>query len=131
MTLEAIAAGVFGVLAAVAVLFQCALAAGAPWGEMTLGGKFAGRLPVAMRVAAVVQAIVLLVLAWVVFARAGVFFEGRSAMPHKAIWFVVAFCALSLTMNVITPSKKERRLWAPVLLVMLLSSVMVAISAEA
>lgn len=125
--LETIAAGVFGVLAAVAVLFQLALAAGAPWGEMTLGGKYAGRLPAAIRVAALVQAIVLLGLAWGVLARASLFVEWPSVLPGQAIWFVVAFCALSLTLNTITPSKKERRLWAPVLLVMLTCSLMVAL----
>ncbi|MHA7878905.1 MAG: hypothetical protein ACX931_03880 [Saccharospirillum sp.] len=125
--LETIAAGVFGVLAAVAVLFQLALAAGAPWGEMTLGGKYSGRLPAAMRVAALVQAMVLLGLAWGVLARASLFVEWPSLLPDQAIWFVVAFCALSLTLNTITPSKKERRLWAPVLLVMLVCSLIVAL----
>lgn len=36
---------VFCTLVAVVVLFQLALAAGAPWGHLAMGGKFPGRLP--------------------------------------------------------------------------------------
>jgi hypothetical protein len=44
------------------------------------------------------------------------------------IWLVVAFSAISVVVNTITPSARERRLWAPVALVMLVSSLVVAVS---
>ena len=43
------------------------------------------------------------------------------------IWIVVAVAALSLVLNLITPSADERVIWAPVALTLLISSAVVAI----
>ena len=80
-----------------------------------------------MRVGAVVQAIILAGLAGVVLARAGVALSKWSRASRWLIWFVIAFSALSLVLNLITPSAGERALWAPVAFVMLVSSLVVAI----
>lgn len=45
------------------------------------------------------------------------------------IWVVVAVAVVSLILNLITPSASERRIWVPVALVMLLSSLVVALTA--
>ena len=127
MTAE-IAAIVFCALTAGVVIFQLALAAGAPWGQIAMGGKYPGRLPTPMRVAAVIQAFVLLGLGAIVLTRAGLIFPQWFAASTWLIWFVVAFSALSLVLNLITPSKRERMIWAPVAAVMLLCSVTVAMS---
>lgn len=50
----------FSALIAFVVLFQFALALGVPWGEMALGGKYPGRLPSRMRIAALIQVVVLI-----------------------------------------------------------------------
>jgi len=121
-----VAAIIFGVLTGVVVAFQLALALGAPWGEMAMGGKYPGRFPPRLRVAALIQSLVLVLIALVVFMRAGVVFTDCLAFSKYAIWFVVAFCGLSAILNVITPSKKEKKLWAPVAAGMLLCSVVVA-----
>ncbi|MFC3851264.1 hypothetical protein ACFOSD_06880 [Salinispirillum marinum] len=128
MTYPILAAYFFSMLTALTVLFQLALAAGAPWGEMAMGGKYPGRFPPSLRVAAVVQALLLLCLALIVLTRAGLMFPGFYAFSTVAIWFVVAFCALSAVLNSITPSKKERRLWAPVTIVLLLCAIAVAVN---
>jgi len=73
------------------VLFQLALALGAPWGAMAMGGKFPVRLPSTMRIAALAQAV-------------------------------------SAILNMITPSKRERMLWAPVSVVFLVCATCVALS---
>ncbi len=106
--------------------FQVALAAGLPWGSYALGGTFPGQLPPALRVAAFVQAVVLLLLAGVVLARAGVALRSWSRASRWLVWVVVAFAAVSLVLNLITPSAGERMLWAPVAFVLLTCSLFVA-----
>ena len=47
-------------LAAFAALFQIALALGAPWGKYALGGRWQGKLPLPVRIFALVQMLVAL-----------------------------------------------------------------------
>jgi len=122
------AAFVFGIFTVVGVIFQFALAMGAPWGEMTIGGKFPGRLPPKMRVAALVQLVLLVFIGLIVLTRAGIIFEGLFDFSKYAIWFVVALCAVSAILNTITPSKKERMLWAPVTIILFICAFVVAMS---
>jgi len=121
-----IAAVIFALATLVVVGFQLALAAGAPWGEYAMGGRAPGRFPPAMRVAAVVQATVLAVLAIVVLDQAGVVTLGWTAALPWLAWIPVAVSLLSAVMNAATRSRVERRLWLPVAVVMLLSSIVVA-----
>ncbi|MBM3122728.1 MAG: hypothetical protein FJZ97_11190 [Chloroflexi bacterium] len=123
-----IAAYVFAFTTVISVLFQVALALGAPWGHLAMGGRFPGKYSPAMRVAALVQAVVLALLAVIVTIKArlalGVFYT----FSETATWAVFAISVLSLVMNLATPSRRERMLWAPVALVMALSSLVVALS---
>lgn len=83
----AVAARVFAGLVAVVGLFQLALAVGAAWGVLAMGGSFPGALPPAMRAAAVVQAAVLAAAALVVLARAGVMLPSwRGALAGLGCW---------------------------------------------
>ena len=66
-----LAAVLYALATSAVVGFQVALAAGAPWGEYAIGGRVPGRFPPPMRVAAVVQAVVLGWLALVVLDAAG------------------------------------------------------------
>lgn len=129
MTLSTIAAILYAVASAGVVLFQFALALGAPWGAYAMGGAFPGRFPPAMRVAAVVQAVLLALMAGVVLARAGLALPGWDVASAWLIWGVVAFCAVAVVLNSISRSAGERRLWVPVTLVMLASSLAVALTA--
>jgi len=121
-----LAALVYGVISMAVIAFQIALAAGAPWGDYAMGGAFSGQFPPELRVAAVVQAVILALLALVVLSRAGVTMPGWSRASRWLIWVAVIFSGLSLVLNLITPSAGERLLWAPVALIMLVSSVIVA-----
>jgi hypothetical protein len=123
----ALAAWVFAALIAILAFFQLGLAAGLPWGAIAMGGRFPGRFPPAMRVAAVVQILIYGVMAAVVFARAGLALPDVAGVERIAIWAVVALNVVALMMNLITPSRLERRIWAPVALVLLLASVRVAL----
>ncbi|HVS64961.1 MAG TPA: hypothetical protein VMT85_15820 [Thermoanaerobaculia bacterium] len=110
-----------------ACIFQVALASGAPWGELAMGGRFPGRFPPPMRVAALAQALVLVALAAVVLSKAGVAFPQLRGFAVVAIWAVVVISVVSLVLNSMTPSRRERILWAPVALVMTVSSLVVAL----
>jgi hypothetical protein len=111
----------------VVVGFQVALAAGAPWGELAMGGRYPGRFPPPMRALAVVQAAILTGLALVVLDAAGIADLGWTASVPWLAWVPVVFAALSVLVNAISPSPRERRLWVPVGLVLLVSSAIVAI----
>ena len=125
MELTTVSALAFVVVTLAAIGFQLALAAGAPWGAYAMGGRVAGRFPPPLRVAAVVQAVVLALLAAVVMARAGLW---TPSVAPWLIWVVVAFSGLSLAMNAASRSPGERRLWVPVATVMLATSLVVALA---
>jgi hypothetical protein len=108
------------------VAFQVALAAGAPWGAYAMGGAFPGQFPPVLRIAALVQAALLVGMAAVVMSRVGLLLAGWSHASRWLVWVVVAFAAVSLALNLITPSAGERAIWAPVALLLLASSVVVA-----
>lgn len=120
---------VFLVLTTIGALFQLALALGAPWGAYTLGGKFPGKLPAKMRVAALVQILIMAAFAFIALVRAGLIFGEWYAIARVAIWFVVGFFVLGTLANLSTPSKGERILWGPVNVLMLLMTILIAVSA--
>ena len=124
----AYAAYLFSILIAFVVAFQLALALGAPWGELAMGGKFPGRLPLRMRIAALVQMVVLLFIALIVLTRAGVILDEFLSLSKSVIWSVVVFSLIGAILNTITPSKKERMLWAPVTILLLICATYVAVS---
>lgn len=128
MTSVQIAVYVFLVLQGALVLFQLALAAGAPWGSLAMGGRFPGRFPPAMRVAAVVQVVLYVLMAAIIVSRAGVALPEWREVSRVAVWVVVALMAAAVAMNVITPSKWERRIWAPVALALFACGLVVALS---
>jgi hypothetical protein len=130
MTLARVAALIYAVVSVGVVAFQLALAAGAPWGAYAMGGAFPGAFPPALRVAALVQAALLSGLAVVVLARAGLVLPRWARPSRRLVWVAVAFSALSLVLNLATPSAGERALWAPVAFLMLISSTAVAFGAS-
>lgn len=122
------AAWFFAALSLGVAAFQVALALGAPWGEWTLGGRYRGALPPRVRGVPVVSAVLLASFAAVVLSRAGVAFPALAGVSDTAVWAVVAYCALGTVANAITPSRRERALWLPVVVGMLASSLRVALA---
>jgi len=114
------------VVSAAVAAFQIALALGAPWGSYAMGGAFPGRFPPAMRVAALVQALLIALMAAVVLSRAGLAFPSWSRASRRLVWLIVVFGAVGLVLNLATPSAGERMIWAPVALLLLVFSVLVA-----
>ena len=130
MNISRVAAIVYAIVSFAVVAFQIALAAGAPWGAYAMGGAFPGQFPPALRVAALIQAAILVGMAAVVLARAGMVLPGWARVSRWLIWVVVAFAVVSLILNLLTPSAGERAIWAPTALLLLISSAAVAFSAS-
>ena len=129
MSTAEVAAYAYAVITVGVVAFQLALALGAPWGSYAMGGKFPDRYPPAMRFAAAAQAAILALIAAVVLSRAGLVLPQWSSVTSWLIWVVVALGAVGFVLNLITPSAGERRIWAPVTLVLLICSLAVALTA--
>ena len=123
-----IAVAIFLSLCAIVALFQLALALGAPWGEYTMGGRFPGKLPLKMRVTALMQIVILLVMTLIVLIRSGWVLSQFYSIGKTGIWFVAAFFVLGSIVNILTPSKGERAIWAPVNILLLATSISVALS---
>lgn len=123
-----IALAIFLSLCTIVALFQLALALGAPWGEYTMGGRFPGKLPLKMRIAALIQIIILLVLAFIVLIRSGWAWSQFYSIGKTGIWFVVAFFVLGSVVNLLTPSKGERAIWGPVNILLFITSIIMALS---
>ncbi len=121
-----ISANIFSLLATLAAAFQLALVAGAPWGALTQGGRVSGALPAYARVIATISALVLVAFIYIVRTKAGLRPRTRSPRFPRLIWFVVAYCALGIAANAVTPSAAERALWLPVVSVMFATSLHVA-----
>ncbi len=68
-------------------------------------------------------------MAAVVMSRAGLLLPDWAQVSVWLTWVIVAFSVVSVVLNTITPSAKERRVWLPVALVMLASSLTVALTA--
>lgn len=123
MSAVSLAVLVFAGLAGLVALFQIALALGAPWGHLAMGGRWPRRLPPGPRIAALVQAGLMAAMARIVAGAGGVL---APFGPDWLIWVVVAVTGLSALANNVTPSRGERRLWGPVALVMVLAAIWVA-----
>jgi len=122
------AALLFALIAVGISAFQPVLVLGAPWGEFTLGGRWRGRLPMKVRAIPLFSLVLLLGFGTIILARAG--FAVPLVQQHAQLlaWLVVGYCALGTIANAITPSKRERNLWFPVVLCMLVLSLFVATS---
>jgi hypothetical protein len=119
---------IFLTLCTIVTLFQLALALGAPWAEYTMGGRFPGKLPPKMRIAALIQIIILLGMAFIVLIKSGWALSHFYSIGRIGIWFVAAFFVLGSILNLSTPSKGERAIWGPVNILLLITSVIVALN---
>ncbi|TFD52242.1 hypothetical protein E3T55_06445 [Cryobacterium frigoriphilum] len=103
--------------------FQLALAFGAPWGRAAYGGA-TERPTEKMRVSSAVASVVWSLIALVVLRRGG--YRVPPLVPGRAVsavmWIVAGLLAVGLILNIITPSRLERMIWAPVSLVLLIST---------
>ncbi len=95
--------------------FQVALILGAPLGRYTQGGQHDGALPMSGRIIAAVSIPVVLLQGLAILSAAG--FPGLG-WPVWTGWVALAVTGVSTVLNWITPSKPERMVWGPIMLVL-------------
>lgn len=120
-----LAAGVFVLLCAGNIAFQTALILGAPWGEITQGGRQRGALDPKGRILAGIS-IPIIIFQAAAMADAGGLLSLDLARGWG--WLAVGICVLTLVLNLITPSRKERMLWAPIAALMCAGAVIVMLA---
>jgi hypothetical protein len=122
------AAVVAAVLIGVVIVFQVALAAGAPFGAASWGGQHAGQLPMRLRLASIGAVVLLAVIGWVVLAAAGLVARGPIPEPWlaPAVWVAAVYFAVGTVANLASRSRIER-VWGPVALVTAVCCVIVAL----
>ena len=114
-------------LFAVVMVFQVAVALGAPLGAYTQGGGITGILPAQQRIAAVASALVVAGMAMAVLAAVGIG-PMRTSSPRAkwaALLATTAYSGVAVAVNLATHSTAERALWAPISIVLLLCCVRV------
>lgn len=95
--------------------FQVALILGAPLGRYTQSGQHEGALPLSGRIIAAVSIPVVLLQGLAILSAAG--FPGLG-WPVWTGWVALAVTGVSTVLNWITPSKPERMVWGPIMLVL-------------
>lgn len=121
-----VSAIIFTSLTGIVIIFQGCLAAGMPWGEASMGGRYQGKYPPKMRVVAILNILILLFMAAIVLSEANLLLPQLKTISGIGIWVIAAFFCMGTVLNTITPSKIER-IWAPVALVQLITSIIVAV----
>ena len=116
-------------LLGVIVVFQAALALGAPWGSAAWGGRNPGVLPLNLRIASGVAALVIYpIIVLLVLAAAGLI--GAEWVPVDrtiVMWVLAGFLALGALANFASRSPIER-LWGPVALAIAVSCAIIALN---
>lgn len=119
-----IIAWVLCALLAVQVVFQAMLAAGAPWGHISYGGKHLGKLPMNYRIVSAVSVLVYLFFISVVIVYASELNAYPESFSRAVLWAMVVFFGLGTIANAASRSKPERW-WALYTIIALLSVLLV------
>lgn len=113
MSTSDVAALIIAVLLGAVACFQGSLAAGAPWGDRSYGGRVetvGGVLPRRYRTMSAAAVVVLGLAVWIVLARAGLVDARRMSdgALGVAIWAVVGILALNTAANLASIHPIER-----------------------
>lgn len=109
----------FGII--VAIGFQVALILGAPWGRLTQGGQVDGPLPPRGRIIATFSIAILAAIAMALLSADG----SWPYWPRWTAWVALLVLSVSTVLNWITPSPAERKLWGPIMTVMLIAAIVI------
>jgi len=103
------------------ILFQVGLVMGKPWGEYTMGGYTKGVLPGKLRIAPLISILIISFFALFTIDKTQILSINFN-FPDFIKWFIIGFNVLAVIANSITQSKKERSLWQPITIIMLVTS---------
>ncbi|MBX3093627.1 MAG: hypothetical protein KF680_03675 [Cryobacterium sp.] len=122
-----IAALAFVALLCLLVMFQLALAFGAPWGQFAWGGQNKGTLPVGYRIASAVSILIYSFIGAVALDKAGVIELFPAGFSDITMWVVFGYLVLGVLMNAISRSRPERYAMTPVALVLAVLALLLAL----
>jgi hypothetical protein len=116
------------ILLAALVVFQVALAAGAPLGRFAWGGQH-DVLPRRLRIGSVIAIAIYAVFALFLLSKAGLVSIIGDPLLSIGMWVILIYLALGTLLNLISRSKYERALMTPVSLAVALSFLAVMLTA--
>jgi hypothetical protein len=122
---------VFAALLALLVVFQLALAVGAPWGAFAWGGQHPGALPTRYRIGSIITMGVYALFALIALDRGGVVDLMPNAVSAVAMWVVFGILALGVVMNAASRSRRERFTMTPVALILAVLAFFIALAGPA
>jgi len=99
---------------------------GKPWGEWTMGGYHKGALSTNLRVGAFISILILSFLALIVVDHTQIL-DIKLNFPDFFKWIVLVFNFAAVIANSVTKSQKERKLWQPITIAMLICSILIFI----
>ena len=108
-------------------IFQAALAAGAPWGNVAWGGAEA-HLSAGQRGASAVAAVIYVTATLIVLCRAGIIWRARSnaALFRWGTWFFAVAMAIGSVPNLASQSRSENFIFGPLALILTALCIVVA-----
>ncbi|MFD1020936.1 hypothetical protein [Thalassobacillus hwangdonensis] len=92
--------------------FQVLLSLGFPLGEFAMGGQHK-ILPKKLRIVSVINALILLFMAFVFLHHTDVLNWSFFISTNIAVWVITIFLGMNTVANLISPSKKERFVMTP------------------
>lgn len=103
---------IVAILFMVIAIFQVLLSLGCPLGEFAMGGKYKV-LPKKLRIASVVNALVLLFMGFVFLQHTNVLISTNFLPTNTLVWIITVFLGMNTLANLISRSKKERLVMTP------------------
>lgn len=115
------------VLLAVGVVFQTALACGAPWGRLAWGGAHRV-LPRRLRIGSLTSVVLYVAFAVLLLSRTGVLPGGDSAPVIVLTWVLFGYSVVGVVLNGISRSRAERWTMTPVCAMLAGMTLIIALS---
>lgn len=115
------------VLLAVGVVFQIALACGAPWGRLAWGGAHRV-LPRRLRIGSLTSVVLYVAFAVLLLSRTGVLPGGDSAPVIVLTWVLFGYSVVGVVLNGISRSRAERWTMTPVCAMLAGMTLIIALS---
>lgn len=112
------------------IVFQLALAFGAPLGRFVFGGRHERELPGPLRGASAAVALVYGLMAVISLDKMGLVDVVPALASQTGTWVMVVFFLVGIYANGMSRSRQERFVMAPVALVLFLLSLLVALAPE-
>ena len=122
-------AGVAAIVVVAMVIFQILLVAGLPLGHGAFGGENQ-ILSRKLRFLSAMTVVVFLAALYIILARGGILGRGNesSSLARVGIWVLALIFCVSTLANFSSHSRVERRLMAPIALLLTVCCVMVALA---